>query len=71
VLRRIALIRSEEYQDDAQSARWQGVATGRPEEFYVKGSHLTMTREPDINWAARCVEACIDLVRADGVVSRG
>ncbi len=66
----VALIRSEEYRDDAQLARWYGVETGGIEEFYVKGSHLSMMREPDVSWAARCVEACVDRVMADGARSR-
>ena len=62
----VALIRSEEYRDDAQLARWYGAETGGIEEFYVKGSHLSMMREPDVSSTARCVEACIDRVMADG-----
>jgi amino acid adenylation domain-containing protein len=68
---RVALIRSEEYRDDAQLARWYGAETGGVEEFYVKGSHLSMMREPDVSWTARCVEACVDRVMADGARSRG
>lgn len=66
----VALIRSEEYRDDAQLARWYGAETGGIEEFYVKGSHLSMMREPDVIWAARCVEACVDRVMADGARSQ-
>ena len=66
----VALIRSEEYRDDAQLARWYGAETGGIEEFWVKGSHLSMMREPDVSWTARCVEGCIDRVMADGDCSR-
>ncbi len=64
----VALIRSEEYRDDAQLARWYGAETGGIAEFYVKGSHLSMMREPDVSSTARCVASCVDRVVDDGAL---
>jgi amino acid adenylation domain-containing protein len=66
----VALIRSEEYRGDAQLARWYGLVTGGIEEFYARGSHQSMMREPDVVSLARCVEACIDGVLADDGLSQ-
>jgi thioesterase domain-containing protein len=67
----VALIRSEEYRADAQLARWYGAETGGIEEFYVKGSHQSMMREPDVISTARCVESCIDRVMTNDVFASG
>jgi amino acid adenylation domain-containing protein len=56
---RIALIRSEEYRNDAQVARWYGLVTGGIEEHYVLGSHQSMMREPDVSSLARSVEELV------------
>jgi thioesterase domain-containing protein len=66
----VALIRSEELRHDAQLARWYGVETGGIEEFYVNGSHLSMMREPDARFLAHRVEACVDLVMANGALPK-
>jgi amino acid adenylation domain-containing protein len=66
----VGLIRSEEYRNDAQLARWYGVETGGIEEIFVRGSHQSMMREPDVRPLARCVEACVDRVMADGIGTR-
>jgi amino acid adenylation domain-containing protein len=55
----VALIRSEEYRDDAQLARWYGLVTGGIEEHYVLGSHQSMMREPDVSSLSACVEKLV------------
>ena len=55
----IALLRSEEYRNDAQLARWYGVETGGIEEHYVRGSHQSMMREPDVSSLAACIASLV------------
>jgi amino acid adenylation domain-containing protein len=56
----VALIRSEEYRDDAQLARWFGAQTGGVHEYYVAGTHQSMMRDPDVIELARAVQDCVD-----------
>ncbi len=58
----VLLIRSEEYRDDAQLARWYGVETGGVREEYVDGTHQSMMREPDVVSLARCIEREVEAV---------
>ena len=62
---RVALIRSNEYRDDPQLARWYGLETGGVEEHYVTGSHQSMLREPDAASLAQCVETCMDTLSGE------
>ncbi len=56
----VALIRSEEYGDDPQLARWYGVRTGGIHECFVAGTHQSMLREPDVVNLARCIQDCVE-----------
>jgi thioesterase domain-containing protein len=59
----VALIRSQDDEDDtqkAQLARWYGLESGGVEVHYVRGSHHGMLREPDVASLAECLEGCID-----------
>jgi thioesterase domain-containing protein len=56
---RVALLRSEEYRHDAQLARWYGVETGGIEEHYVRGSHQSMMREPDVSSLANSIASLV------------
>jgi thioesterase domain-containing protein/acyl carrier protein len=56
---RVALLRSEEYRHDAQLARWYGVETGGIVEHYVRGSHQSMMREPDVSSLANSIASLV------------
>jgi amino acid adenylation domain-containing protein len=56
----VALIRSEEYRDDPQLARWYGMQTGGVHECYVAGTHQSMMREPDVVDLARGIQECLE-----------
>ena len=68
----IAVLRSEEYRDDAQLARWHGVQTGGITEHFVEGTHASMMREPDVASVAEAIEQCITVAfeNAHGDVTR-
>jgi hypothetical protein len=55
------LLRSDEYADDALLARWYGLETGRIEELPIRGSHLSIVREPDVALLARVIEDRVDV----------
>jgi thioesterase domain-containing protein len=56
---RIALLRSEEYRNDATLARWYGVETGGVEEYRVRGTHQSMMREPDVSALATSIASLV------------
>jgi aspartate racemase len=66
---RVALIRSDEYRDDPQLARWYGLETGGVDEYHVRGSHQSLLREPDVAALAQCIEGCMDAVSAEVVLA--
>lgn len=57
---RITILRSEEYLDDIEVARWHGVDTGGVEERVVAPTHVEMLREPDVATLADALQRCID-----------
>jgi thioesterase domain-containing protein len=62
---RITLIRSEEFHDNVEIARWYGVESGGVDVRTVAGSHRSMLREPDVASLAATLEDCIDAVLRD------
>lgn len=63
---RITLIRSEEFRDNFEIARWHGVLSGEVEERYIRGSHRSMLREPDVAHLAAAMTDCVDEAIARG-----
>ncbi len=57
---RIMLIRTEEFHDNVEIARWYGVESGGVDVCTVAGSHRSMLREPDVASLAATLEDCID-----------
>jgi len=57
---RITLIRSEEFHDNVEIARWYGVESGGVDVCTVAGSHRSMLREPDVASLAATLEDCFD-----------
>jgi thioesterase domain-containing protein len=62
---RITLLRSEEFHDNVEIARWYGVESGGVDVRLVAGSHRSMLREPDVASLAATLEDCIDAVVLD------
>ena len=57
---RITLVRTEEFHDNVEIARWYGVDSGGVDVCTVPGSHRSMLREPDVASLAAALEDCID-----------
>jgi acyl carrier protein len=56
---RITLLRSAEFLDNIEIARWHGVAGAEIEEHLVLGSHRSMLRDPDAASLAMTLDRCI------------
>ncbi len=59
---RITILRSAEFLDDIEIARWYGVDTGGVDEHVVASTHRSMLREPDVVPVADMLQFCIDEV---------
>ncbi len=57
---RITLVRTREFLDNVEVARWHGVDTAGVDEVVAAGSHRSMLREPDVAVLADLLQACID-----------
>jgi hypothetical protein len=62
----VVVLRSEEYRDDAQLARWHGVETGGVTEHFVEGTHESMMREPAVASTAAVVERYVTELQRRG-----
>jgi amino acid adenylation domain-containing protein len=58
----VTLLRTEEFRDNVEIARWHGVDTGGVVERYVRATHRSMVREPDVVDLAAVLTRCIDEV---------
>jgi amino acid adenylation domain-containing protein len=55
----VSLLRTAEFLDNIELARWHGVVGARVEEHVVLGSHRSMLRAPDVASLAATLDRCI------------
>jgi amino acid adenylation domain-containing protein len=56
----VTLVRTDEFRDDIEIARWHGIETRGVVEVPVTGTHRSMLREPDVAALAEALQDCID-----------